>query len=82
MSLYSLLDNSFLSHMIEVVRFFLQFYMIKTVMGVGIFIVLTSFYKIIQLSRSAFISMTINLNKIIFLFLTTLTSLLEAYGTS
>lgn len=51
-------------------------------MGVGIFIVLTSFYKIIQLSRSAFISMTINLNKIIFLFLTTLTSLLEAYGTS
>lgn len=47
----------------------------KTFKEVGIFIftVLTSPYKIIQLSRSPFISMTINLNKITCLFLTTIT---------
>jgi len=38
-----------------------------------IFIVLTSFYKNIQLLRLAFTSVTININKIIFLFLTTIT---------
>ena len=56
-------------------RDFLYFYVKKTFMevGISIFTVLTSFYKIIQQSRSPFTSMTINLNKTIFLFLATIT---------
>lgn len=43
-------------------------------MGISMFTVLTSSYKIIQLSRSPFTSVMINLNKIIYLFLTTITT--------
>lgn len=55
-------------------REFLYFYVKKTFMEVGIFIftVLTSFYKMMLL-RSPFTSMTIILNQIIFLFLTIIT---------
>lgn len=63
------LDESFVS---EAERFPVLLSEKKTLTEVDIFmfIVITSSYKIIQLSRSPFSSVTINLNKIIYLFLT------------
>lgn len=60
------LDNSFLSGMIEAERIFALLHEKKSRRWVFSFLLLTSFYKIIQLSRSPFTSRSINLNKIIF----------------
>lgn len=69
-----LYDFSFVSSMIEAERFPVLLSGKKIMkVGISMFNVLTSSYKIIQLSRSPFTSVMMNLNKFIYLFLTTMT---------